>query len=198
MLLNSQFWQSSKVKPTHKGLHHFLKTAQWYQCEWQYNTQPICSCVDDVCLGWEKFFRPTDVSQRTVWYMPLWALKWFFRWTTWKWNCWTKQYSHTTFFKSYSLFFFKILFNYLYTKGKGGREGEKHQCVVSFYAPPTGDLAYNPGMCPDWELNQQPFGLQARCSIHSATPARATMLFRMNEQIPCAPSDLGNDPLYFL
>ena len=24
----------------------------------------------------------------------------------------------------------------------------------------TGDLARNPGMCPDWELNRQPFGLQ--------------------------------------
>ena len=27
--------------------------------------------------------------------------------------------------------------------------------------PPTGDLAYNPGMCPDWELNRLPFGWQA-------------------------------------
>ena len=27
--------------------------------------------------------------------------------------------------------------------------------------PPTRDLARNPGICPDWELNQQPFGLQA-------------------------------------
>ena len=27
--------------------------------------------------------------------------------------------------------------------------------------PPTGDLSYNPGMCPDWELNWWPFGLQA-------------------------------------
>ena len=25
-----------------------------------------------------------------------------------------------------------------------------------------GYLAQNPGMCPDWESNQQPFGLQAR------------------------------------
>ena len=23
------------------------------------------------------------------------------------------------------------------------------------------DLAHNPGMCPDWESNQRPFGLQA-------------------------------------
>ena len=36
---------------------------------------------------------------------------------------------------------------------EGGREGEKHQCVVASHTPPTGDLARNPGMCPDWDLN---------------------------------------------
>ena len=44
---------------------------------------------------------------------------------------------------------------------EGKREGEKHQCVVASCLPPTGDLAHNPGMCPDWESNQRPFGLQA-------------------------------------
>ena len=29
------------------------------------------------------------------------------------------------------------------------REGEKHPCMVASHAPPTGDLAYSPGMCPD-------------------------------------------------
>ena len=29
------------------------------------------------------------------------------------------------------------------------------------HTPPTGDLAHNPGMCPNWESNQQPFGSQA-------------------------------------
>ena len=43
----------------------------------------------------------------------------------------------------------------------GEKEGEKHQCVVASHMPPAGDLAHNPGMCPDWELNQWPFGLQA-------------------------------------
>ena len=33
-------------------------------------------------------------------------------------------------------------------------------CVAS-HAPPTGDLARNPGLCPEWESNQRPFGLQA-------------------------------------
>ena len=61
-------------------------------------------------------------------------------------------------------FFFKILFR------EEGREkvGEKHQCVVASFAPPTGDLAHNPGMCPDWESNQQPFGSQT--STQSTEP----------------------------
>ena len=41
------------------------------------------------------------------------------------------------------------------------KEGEKYQCVVASRASPTGYLAHNPGMCPDWESNQRPFGLQA-------------------------------------
>ena len=44
---------------------------------------------------------------------------------------------------------------------EGERDGEKHQCVVAFRAPPTGDLAHNPGMCPNWESNKRPFGSQA-------------------------------------
>ena len=44
---------------------------------------------------------------------------------------------------------------------EGEKEGKKHQCVVASHLPPTGDLAHNPGMWPDWELNRRPFGLQA-------------------------------------
>ena len=57
-----------------------------------------------------------------------------------------------------------MLFIYLFTfreRGREGeREGEQHQRVVASHVPSTGDLAHNPGMCPDWELNQQPFGSQ--------------------------------------
>ena len=48
------------------------------------------------------------------------------------------------------------------------KKREKHQCVVASHAPPTGDLACNPGMCPDWELNRRPFGSQA--GIQSTEP----------------------------
>ena len=53
--------------------------------------------------------------------------------------------------------FFKrfYLFIYFRERGREGeREGEKHQCVVASCMPPTGDLARNPGMCPDWESNR--------------------------------------------
>ena len=33
--------------------------------------------------------------------------------------------------------------------------------MVVFCAPPTGYLAHNPGICPDWELNWQCSGSQA-------------------------------------
>ena len=37
------------------------------------------------------------------------------------------------------------------------REGEKHRGLkhqlVASHTPPTGDLASNPDMCPEWELN---------------------------------------------
>ena len=55
---------------------------------------------------------------------------------------------------------------------KRGREGEKeggiHQSVVASHPPPTGDLAHNPGMCPDWESHRRPFGSQA--SAQSTKP----------------------------
>ena len=33
--------------------------------------------------------------------------------------------------------------------------------LVASRAPPAGDLAHNPGMCPDWESNQRPLSFQA-------------------------------------
>ena len=58
--------------------------------------------------------------------------------------------------------FFKRLYLFTFRERgrKGGREGEKHQCVVAFHMPPTRELAHNPGMCPDWESNRRPFGSQ--------------------------------------
>ena len=50
-------------------------------------------------------------------------------------------------FKRFYLFIFR-------QRGREGeREGEKYQCVVASYVAPSGDLAHNPGMCPDKESN---------------------------------------------
>ena len=61
-----------------------------------------------------------------------------------------------SYFKRFHLFMFR-------EKGREGeRKREKHQCVVASHMPLTGDLACDPGMCSDWDLNWQPFGLQDR------------------------------------
>ena len=60
------------------------------------------------------------------------------------------------------IYFFKdFIYLFLEMAREGEREREKHQCVVASHAPSTGDLACNPGMCPDRESNQRPFDLKA-------------------------------------
>ena len=56
-----------------------------------------------------------------------------------------------------------LLFFFIFRErgGEGEREGEERQCVVASRAPPAGDLACSPGVCPDWELNRRPLGPQA-------------------------------------
>ena len=56
---------------------------------------------------------------------------------------------------------FKIFYLFIFRAEKGGgKRGRETSCVVSSGAPHTGDLAHNPGMCPDWESNPRPFDLQ--------------------------------------
>ena len=79
---------------------------------------------------------------------------------------------------------FLILFIYLFIfREGGGREKERernidmqqiHRSVVSCTSS-TGDLACNPGMCPDWELNRQSFGLQT--STQPTEPYRPGLKF---------------------
>ena len=71
----------------------------------------------------------------------------------------------STLFLLKKIFFkdFTYLFIYLFILEIGkGREKERER-NINVWLPliSTGDLAFNPGMCPDWELNWQPFSLQA-------------------------------------
>ena len=78
-------------------------------------------------------------------------------------GCFNKITEWVAYKQSQCISFFKKRF-YLSILGRG-REGErergKHHCVVASHVPLVGDLACNPGMCPDWELNRWPFGSQA-------------------------------------
>ena len=67
--------------------------------------------------------------------------------------------------------FFKRLYLFLETGEERVREKEgeeKHQCAVASLMPPAGDLALNPGMCPDWESNRQLFDSHA--GVQSTEP----------------------------
>ena len=80
----------------------------------------------------------------------------------------TLVYNFLSFFKFY-------LFTFREKGREGEEEGEKHQCVVASHVPLTGDLARNPGMCPDWELNWRPFDLQA--GTQSTEPHQPGLIF---------------------
>ena len=73
-----------------------------------------------------------------------------------------------------SIYLFTYLF--IFREGKGGREGEKHQHAVASRTLPTGDLAHNPSMCPDWESNQQHFGSEA--STQSTEPQQPGLVMQ--------------------
>ena len=78
-------------------------------------------------------------------------------------KCYYIDCSREKIFNIKDFLFFKIYLFILRERRRGGeRAGEKHQCVVASCTPPIGDLAHNPGMCPDQESNQGPFGSQAR------------------------------------
>ena len=63
-------------------------------------------------------------------------------------------------------FFFKILFIFREEGREGEREEEKHQCVVASHAPPTGDLAHNPGMGSRLGIELATLWFSGRHSVH--------------------------------
>ena len=83
---------------------------------------------------------------------------------------------------------FKIFYLFIFREREGReKEREKHHCVVATHAPPTRDLAHNPGMCPDWESNRRPFGSQAGSqSTEPPQPGPFIFFLPSNSYIPNA------------
>ena len=53
--------------------------------------------------------------------------------------------------------------------------------MVASHASSTGDLACNPGMYPDWESNQRPFGSQA--GTQSTEPYQPGLILSLYAQL---------------
>ena len=82
---------------------------------------------------------------------------------------WMDVVSFSFFKKRFYLFIFR-------ERGReGDREAEKYQCVAASHMAPTGDLAHDPGTCPDRESNRRPPGSLLMLNP-LATPARADVV----------------------
>ena len=68
-----------------------------------------------------------------------------------------------------------VFYLFIFREGKGGtKRGRETSMCVCLSCGPIGDLACNPGICPDWESNQWPFGSQA--SAQSTEPHQPGLL----------------------
>ena len=56
--------------------------------------------------------------------------------------------------------------------------------MVASHVVPNGDLACNRGMCPDWESNWRPFGLQPVLNLLSYTSQGDFYAFYVYEEDP--------------
>ena len=62
-----------------------------------------------------------------------------------------------------AFYFFNLKKIFMFREGKGGRKRGRgtSMCGCLSRALLLGTVRYNPGMSPDWESNQRPFGLRA-------------------------------------
>ena len=84
-------------------------------------------------------------------------------------------------------FFKKRFYLFIFREGEGKEKGrEASMCGCLLQRAPTGDLAHNPGMCPDWESNRQLFGLQAHTQpTEPYQPGLMTILWEDYPHLSC-------------
>ena len=99
------------------------------------------------------------------------------------------------------LFLFLILFLFIFRE-RGRREKEREWSIdvweiqqsAASRAPPAGNLACNPGICPDWEPNQQPFGSQASTQSTESYQPGLFLLFLL-KSLPLFLLSLSKSPI---
>ena len=57
--------------------------------------------------------------------------------------------------------------------------------MIAFHVPPTGDLAHNPSMCPDWESSGDPLVHRLALSplCHTSQGASGTFNLYYNDRV---------------
>ena len=69
----------------------------------------------------------------------------------------SKKCVFTKFIKvAFNIYLFMYLF--IYREGEEKKERNINVLLVASHTPLLGTWPSNPGMCPDWESNHQPFG----------------------------------------
>ena len=81
------------------------------------------------------------------------------------------------------LFFLKDYFILFFTERREGERQRNINVWLPLVRPPSRDLAHNPGMCPHWESNQEPFGSQVSTQSsepHQPGPQSYFITFKFN------------------
>ena len=90
---------------------------------------------------------------------------------TWK----ISSYYLCRYFLHNSYVYCSIFFNFIYLLLERGREGEKHQCAVASHVAPLASWPTTQACALTGNGTSNPW-IRSPCSIHWATPARATVL----------------------
>ena len=80
----------------------------------------------------------------------------------------------------YLSFVFLRFYLFIFREVKGGRKRERKISMCGSLIAPTGHLAHNPDMCPNWESNWWPFGLQPTLNPLSYTNRGFKCIIKVN------------------
>ena len=122
-----------------------------------------CTCLIKVMtsLSLDKYPKVELLNPRIILFLTFWGACILFSTVVVPIYLPTDNAQVSLFSKSPSALVTSCLFFFFFREGKVGRKRrETSICGVS-HPPLTGDMTHNPGMCPDWELNQRLFGSQA-------------------------------------